>query len=160
MPTDRIPSFLETSHMKRGGSSLTYLEIPLFSGALKRSWLLLWADKIKHKLSLWKGFSLSFAGRLCLINYVIMGQMVYSFQVYRWPTSILTDLTSTICNFLWSRSINVRKPVTVSWKSCCKPKIDGGLGLRGLKKLNETLLKKITWSLITEDSYVFQFLRS
>ena len=86
-----------------------------------------WADKIKHKLSSWKGFSLSFAGCLCLINYMIMGHLIYSFQVYRWLVSILTDLTLAIRNFLWSGSIDVRKPVTVSWKSCCKPKIDGRL---------------------------------
>ena len=46
-----------------------------------------------------EGFSLSMACRLCLINSVITGSFLHSFQVYRWPSSLLKDLNAAIQKF-------------------------------------------------------------
>ena len=99
------------------------------------------------------------AGRVSLINSVIMGQLMYSFQVYKWLTVFLKDLTSSIRNFLWSGSSKTTKPIVASWKMCCKSKDNGGLGLRDPIVLNAALLKKLAWSLMTLESFVFRFLR-
>ncbi|KAK3192976.1 hypothetical protein Dsin_024286 [Dipteronia sinensis] len=95
----RITNFLPMSRMCKGGVSMTYLGVPIFIGAPKRRWLIPWADKIKSKLESWKGFSLSMASRLCLIDSVVMGSFLHSFQVYRWPSSLLKDLNTVIRNF-------------------------------------------------------------
>ncbi|PON76692.1 hypothetical protein PanWU01x14_033780, partial [Parasponia andersonii] len=42
---------------------------------------------------------------------------------------------------------------------CYKSKEDGGLGLRDPRILNAALLKKLSWSLLTDDSFIFRFLR-
>ncbi|PON31532.1 hypothetical protein PanWU01x14_369170, partial [Parasponia andersonii] len=42
---------------------------------------------------------------------------------------------------------------------CYKSKEDGGLGLRDPRILNAELLKKLSWSLLTDDSFIFRFLR-
>ncbi|KAK2638449.1 hypothetical protein Ddye_026244 [Dipteronia dyeriana] len=102
------------SGMRKGGDSMTYLGVPLFIRAPKRRWLISWADKIKSKLESWKGFSLSMAGRLCLIDSVNTGAFLHSFQVYRWPSSLLKDLTVVIRNFFWTGSIDGRKSVQVA----------------------------------------------
>ena len=94
----RITNFLSMSRMRKGGDSMTYLGVPLFIGAPKRRWLIPWADKIKSKLESWKGLSLSMAGMLCLINSVITGSFLHSFQVYRWSSSFLKDLNVAIRN--------------------------------------------------------------
>ncbi|PON44754.1 hypothetical protein PanWU01x14_264430 [Parasponia andersonii] len=99
------------------------------------------------------------AGRVSLINSVVMGQLSYSFQVYRWLVTLLKDLTSSIRNFLWSGSSKIVKLVVVSWRMYCKPKEDEGLGLQDLITLNSALLKKLSWSLMVDDSFVFKFLR-
>ena len=65
------------------------------------------------------------ADMLCLINSVIMGAFLYSFQVYRWTLSLLKDLKVAIHNFFWIGSIDGRKSVQVTWKSCCRPKDSG-----------------------------------
>ena len=148
------------SRMRKGGDSMTYLGVPLFIGAPKRRWLIPWADKIKSKLESWKGFSLSMAGRLCLINSVIMGSFLHSFQVYRWPSSLLKDLNAAIQNFFWTGSTDGRKSVQVAWKSCCRPKDSGGLGVKDLGILNKVMLKKFTWRMLTEESFVFTYLRA
>ncbi|KAK0584291.1 hypothetical protein LWI29_010574 [Acer saccharum] len=148
------------SRMRKGGDSMTYLGVPLFIGAPKRRWLIPWADKIKSKLESWKGFSLSMAGWLCLINSVITGSFLDSFQVYRWPSSLLKDLNAAIQNFFWTGSIDGRKSVQVAWKSCCRPKDGGGIGVKDLGILNKAMLKKFTWRLLTEESFVFTYLRA
>ena len=49
--------------------------------------------------------------------------------------------------------------MVVALVDCCKPRSNGGLTLRDLRIFNEARLKKITWSFINEDSFVFKFLR-
>ncbi|KAK2639491.1 hypothetical protein Ddye_027286 [Dipteronia dyeriana] len=126
----RIANFLSMSWMHKDGDSMAYLGVPLFIGPLKRRWLIPWADKIKSKLESWKGFSLSMVGRLCLIDLVITG------------------------------SIDGRKSVQVAWKSCCRLKDGGGLGVKDLGILNKVMLKKFTWKILTEESLVFTYLRA
>ena len=109
-----------------------YLGIPLFVGVPRDCWIKQIADKIKNRLISWKGLKLSFVGRLCLINFVIVGHFDYYFQVYRWPTNTLKDLNVSIQN----GSIDIKKSVVVAWNHCCKPKDEGGLRLRDLRSLH------------------------
>ncbi|KAK2654916.1 hypothetical protein Ddye_007968 [Dipteronia dyeriana] len=146
------------SRMRKGEDSMTYLGVPLFIVAPKRRWLIPWADKIKSKLESWKGFSLSMAGRLCLIDSVITGSFLHFFQVYRWPSSLLKDLNVAIQDFFWTGSIDGHKSVQVAWKSCCRPKDGGGLGVKDLGILNNAMLKKFTRRMLTEESLVFTYL--
>ena len=46
--------------MRRGGDTMTYLLVPLFEGVIS-------------KLDSWSGMSLSYAGRLGLIKFIVMG---------------------------------------------------------------------------------------
>ncbi|KAK2655585.1 hypothetical protein Ddye_008637 [Dipteronia dyeriana] len=137
-----------------------YLGVPLFIGEPKRLWLIPWADKIKSKLESWKSFSLSMACRLCLIDSVITSSFLHSFQVYRWSSSLLKDLNAAIQNFFWTGSIDDRNFIQVAWKSCCRPKDGGGLGVKDLGILNKAMLKKFTWRMLTEESFVFTYLRA
>ncbi|PON75624.1 hypothetical protein PanWU01x14_042490 [Parasponia andersonii] len=100
--------------MRKGGSTLSYLGVSLFVGTPKQSSFQLILDKINANLEYWRGLSLSMVGRVSLINSVIMGQLVYSFQVCKWPANLLRKLTSSIRNFLWSGSSKMSKLVTVS----------------------------------------------
>lgn len=59
-------------------------------------------DKIQSKLSVWKELQLSQAGRLQLIESVIQSHLIYSFQVYKWPKSLLTKVQRWIRNFFWN----------------------------------------------------------
>ena len=99
------------SKMRKDGDSMTYLGVPIFIGAPKRRWLIPWADKIKSKLESWKGFPLSMADMLYLINSVVMGTFLHSFQVYRLSSSFLKDLNSAIQNFFGTSSIDGHKSV-------------------------------------------------
>ncbi|KAK2655778.1 hypothetical protein Ddye_008830 [Dipteronia dyeriana] len=82
------------------------------------------------------------------------------FPVYRWPSSLLKDLNAAIRNFFWIGSIDGRKSVQVARKSCYKPKDGGGLGVKDLGILNKAMLKKFTWRMLTEESFIFTYLRA
>ena len=60
----------------------------------------------------------------------------------------------------WSGSITNRKPVQVSWKSCCKSKDDAGQVVKDLYTLNKAMLKKFTWRMLIEDSMILSYLRA
>ena len=102
----RMPQF---SEMRQGGEIMDYLGVPLLRGAPKALFLRPIANKVLRMVDAWKGLSLSYVGG----NSVIMGALNYYFQVYKWLSSLLKLLDSSIRNLLWSGDPNSRK------KNCC-----------------------------------------
>ncbi|KAK3230190.1 hypothetical protein Dsin_002071 [Dipteronia sinensis] len=142
-----------------GQLSFSYLRVPLFPGKPKKSVLQHIVDKILSKFAKWKGKALSLAGRATLIQSVITGSFVHSFMIYKWPSSLLRLVNLKLRNFLHTGSCEETKLIRVAWNRCCKPYSQGGLGLKDLGLLNDSLLKKLTWKFMTSESFVFSFLR-
>jgi hypothetical protein len=65
-----------------GSIPFNYLGCPIFVGRPKVIHFQAIADKIRIKLSSWKGSLLSIMGRVQLVKSVIHGMLVYSFHVY------------------------------------------------------------------------------
>ncbi|GAU45776.1 hypothetical protein TSUD_24400 [Trifolium subterraneum] len=100
------------------------------------------ADKIKLKLSAWKAFLLSMAGRVQLVRAVIQSMLIYSITLYSWPVSLLKDIEKCIRNFIWSGDIDKRKLVTTSWQ---KDRV-----IRGRRTIQHHVFSSI-WSNIKDD---------
>jgi len=60
-----------------------YLGVSIFVGARKCQFLQHLVDKVKLKLTSWKGKSLSMMGRIQLVNMVTSGFLAYSFNMYK-----------------------------------------------------------------------------
>lgn len=84
--------------------------------------------------------------------------LVYSFQVYEWPASLLKKLEVWSRNFLWSGSIDRRGVPLIAWKTCCSPLDEGGLGLKCLTLLNRSFLLKKCWEVYSSSSNGCKFL--
>ncbi|KAK2652371.1 hypothetical protein Ddye_012227 [Dipteronia dyeriana] len=138
--------------MQIGRLPFSYLGVPLFREKPKKSMLQPIADKILSKFAslLIRRKALSLAGRTTLIKSVITRSFVHSFMIYKWPSSLLR---------LVNRSSEETKLIRVAWGRCCKPYSQGGLGLKDLGLLNDSLLKKLTWKFMTSKSFAFSFLR-
>lgn len=134
-----------------GELPFNYLGVPLFRGKPKPVHLQPIADRIKSKLSSWKGSLLSIMGRVQLVKSIIHGMLVYSFHVYAWPISLLKTLDNWIRNFIWSGDIYERKVVTVAWHKLCAPIEQGGLGIRSLRYINKAAMLKLSWDMISSD---------
>nr|KAJ0189677.1 hypothetical protein LSAT_V11C800388260 [Lactuca sativa] len=123
----RILPFVE------GKLPMKYLGIPLISTKLFNRDCKGLIDKVKKRVNDWKNKSLSYAGRLQLINVVLASLPVYWASVVLLPKGIIKEVEKIMRNFLWNSGQNCKGVAKVSWNKICKPKIYGGLGLKNLK---------------------------
>ncbi|XP_042499710.1 uncharacterized protein LOC122077876 [Macadamia integrifolia] len=137
-----------------------YLGVEIFKGRVKKDFVMPIMDKVKGRLAGWKGKMLSLAGRVELVKSVIMSMPAHSFAVYWWPSSLITTLERWMRNFVWSGEIDATKKIVVNWDQCCKPKEEGGLGLRRLRDMNKAMLCKTAWRIKHENSLTSRFLRA
>lgn len=143
-----------------GSLPFTYLGVLIFKGKPKVIHLQYIADRIKSKWSSWKGNLLSIMGRAQLVNSVISGMLLYSFNIYLWPVSLIKTVDRWIKNFVWSGDVSVKKVVTVTWSKVCSPIYEGGLGLRSIRAINRAALLKLSWELISSKESWAVFLKA
>ena len=151
IPLSRIRTIHSLTSFRQGCVPFNYLGIPLFKGKPKSIHLRTIVDKIKLKLNAWKGRLLTFMGRVQLVNAVICSMLTYSFHVYKWPSSLLFEVSKAMRNFIWSGNSDQKKICTVSWSQMCKPKEAGGLAVKDPVKLNQASILYLTWQLLTSE---------
>ncbi|CAN1823064.1 Putative ribonuclease H protein At1g65750 [Linum perenne] len=61
------------------------------------------------------------------------------------PCHICEAIDRRIRNFVWGSTTECRKIHLVSWDEVCKPKEDGGLGLKKAKELNMAFMMKLAF---------------
>ncbi|TYG85797.1 hypothetical protein ES288_A13G084000v1 [Gossypium darwinii] len=116
---------------KIGEFSFNYLGIPL--GADRRkisSWNGI-VERVEKKLVGWKSRTLSWAGRVVLINDVLSNLPIYFMSIFQAP----------ITGSVGGR----RKMARISWNQICLPKVKGGTGVVDLRVKNKSLLAKWCW---------------
>lgn len=91
--------FVECLWNKKSSFPFFYLGIPLLKGILSSAHLLPIADKIHPQLDSWQGKTLSFVGRICLLESVITSMFIHSFMIYKWPSSLISSLNKSTRNF-------------------------------------------------------------
>jgi len=61
---------------------------------------------------------------------------------------------------IWSGDVLTRNLCMVSWKVMCRPWEAGGLGLKPTRLINESLMLKLAWKLLSEESQWSGLLRN
>ena len=105
-------------------------------------------DKFKSKLSTYKADKLSHAARLELIKSVFSSIPVYYMSNILFSKKFIAKLTSIIRTFWWSgvrEENNTRSLCLKAWRDICAPKKDGGLGIRNLQAVNQSLILMAAW---------------
>ncbi|KAH9699193.1 putative ribonuclease H protein [Citrus sinensis] len=128
----------------------TYLGMPLLHRRVSKQTYQGILDKMQQRLSGWAASQLSFAGRITLTQSVLQAIPIYAMQTTNLPASIKTKIDQVCRRFLWSGNAEMRKMSLVSWQTICQPKLTGGLGFKRLEIMNDALLLKVAWNLITE----------
>ncbi|KAL0289058.1 UNVERIFIED_CONTAM: hypothetical protein Scaly_2713200 [Sesamum calycinum] len=132
---------------QEGTLPIKYLGIPLTSSRLTMSDCRPLIDKVEARLAGWNHQNLSYAGRLQLIKSVLSTLHMYWASAFILPKGILKILEKKMRRFLWHGSGNAK----VAWEQICKPKQEGGLGIRSLMIMNQALMLKQLWRLIQND---------
>lgn len=136
----------QTSHFP-----IKYLGVPISPSRLHIiDWIPL-QEKNGKKLDVWKGGSMSIAGRATLINSSLSNAFIYHMSMYWLPSTIVENLDKQRRTFFWQGGGQIRKYHLVKWDSICKSKKKGGLGIKDIRKMNISLLCKWWWKLETED---------
>jgi hypothetical protein len=130
---------------RRSSLPSKYLGIPLIDNPLRNSsWEHLLSSFAK-RLSSWTFRVLNLPSRLVLLRSVLQALPIYSFSAMAAPRSVLSIIRNLQRNFLWQGFNTGKKIALVSWDKLCRPKAQGGLGLRDPLTMNKVLTAKIWW---------------
>ncbi|GAU22757.1 hypothetical protein TSUD_129690 [Trifolium subterraneum] len=131
--------------------SLPFMYLGLLVGAnprKERTWKPL-LDNLTKRPSDWHFWFVSLGGRVILLNSVLNSIPICYLSFMKMPVKIWKQIVKLQRKFLWGGTIMERKIPWVSWANVCKPKVDGGLGIRELRAVNLSLLGKWRWRLLS-----------
>lgn len=123
-----------------------YLGIPLDTKNVLINEYQALINKINEHISAWNAKTLSYAGRLQLIQSVLQGVQCYWLQIFPIPKSVLKKITSLCRKFLWGSNAN-----PIAWDDVCLPKNESGVGLRDIVAWNKALLTKNLFKIKNND---------
>lgn len=78
-------------------------------------------DKVKLRLSAWKGTLISFVGRFQFVKAITNVMIMRCIPVYCWVVYMIKYLEICIKIFIWSGKIEKPYMVSVAWKKCTTP---------------------------------------
>jgi hypothetical protein len=104
-------------------------------------WLPLF-EKNAKRLDVWKGSSMSIAGRSTLISSSLNNAPIYHMSIYPLPKIVTNELDKVRRTFFWQGAHSKRKYHLVRWVKICKSKKKGGLGIKDIGKMNLSLFCK------------------
>lgn len=142
-------SILQQFPFDLGTLPVKYLGLPLLTKRMTSSDYLPLTEKIRARITSWTSRFLSFAGRLQLIKSVLSSLTNFWLSVFRLPKACIDEIEKLFAAFLWSGpDLNTRK-AKISWSEVCKPKQEGGLGIKSLKEVNEVSVLKLIWRIVS-----------
>lgn len=128
-----------------GGFPFRYLGVPITASKLSKVECSSLIDKIAIKIRYWSSKTSSYAGRLKLIETVIFG--IYNFwaSMFVIPKGVTQQIIRLCRDYLWGNEEGKYKKALVAWEDLCRPKSDGGTGLKNLLLWNKALIGKLVW---------------
>jgi len=130
----------------------TYLGLPIGGNPSRCSFWEPVLSKIRKKLSVWKGKNLSFAGRVCLIKFIINAVPLFFLSFFKAPIRVCKEITKLQKKFLWGWGTDGKKIAWTSWENICKVKEERGLGIKRIDFFNKALLAKWLWRRCSTES--------
>ncbi|XP_057419026.1 uncharacterized protein LOC130713258 [Lotus japonicus] len=127
-----------------------YLGVPLVHKRVTATNYQYILDRTQRRLSSWRTHVLNFAGRVTLTKSVIAALPTYCMQTDLLPKVVCNKLEKIQRDFIWGSAEGNRSSHPVAWSKLCRPKQEGGLGLRHMHDFNRSLVMKMGWGLISK----------
>ncbi|GKE79138.1 RNA-directed DNA polymerase, eukaryota, reverse transcriptase zinc-binding domain protein, partial [Tanacetum coccineum] len=147
---DRKRELLEVLPFKYGKLPMKYLGVPLIAKKLSLNDCKSLIENVEKRVNSWRCKLLFYAGRIQLIASVLSAMQQYWASVYMLPNSVIHELDKLFKRFLWNSCKSAQGKARVAWKIVSRPKDQGGLGIKPLKKWNEVLLITHLWKIIED----------
>jgi hypothetical protein len=126
------------------GFPQTYLGLPLSCHKLTLADFAPLIAKVDKYLSGWCAILLSSGGRVVLLNAVLDAIPTFSMAALELPPALLRAIEALRRAFLWNMTGTVSgAKCLMAWEAVCRPKQEGGLGLKCLAAKNECLQLKL-----------------
>ena len=91
----------------------------------------------------WSKAKLSFAGRVIVVNHVLLSSLWYIMSCWSFSRSCMGQLQRLIRNYLWSGNDGSHARAKVSWSTIVKPLDQGGLGIVDPLQQSKALMAKL-----------------
>lgn len=124
-----------------------YLGVPISSKKLHVNHYLPLIERILQRMMHWTAKLLSYAGRVLLVKSVTTAITQYWMMCLPLPQSVIKKIDSLCRGFVWMGKTDKSRKSPVAWKTVCKPKKNGGIGLFNLAIWNKVALLKCLWNL-------------
>ncbi|VFQ65925.1 unnamed protein product [Cuscuta campestris] len=145
--------------MKHDKLPFKYLGAPICKGKLKKTDC---GELFKHfnkYIDSWYSKTLNQSGRLILIKHVLSSIPLHLIAAHTLPKSVITKLHSMMANFFWGTSSGNNKYHWTKWEDICKPKEEGGLGVRDIRDIQDAYSIKMWWNFRFHNNKWAQFMR-
>ncbi|GKD99349.1 RNA-directed DNA polymerase, eukaryota, reverse transcriptase zinc-binding domain protein, partial [Tanacetum coccineum] len=80
---------------------------------------------------------------------------LYWASVFILPKSVIRDIDKLLKGFLWCQGELSKGKSKVAWKQICRPKNEGGLGIKSLEMWNDVLMSKHLWNVATLKGFLW-----
>jgi len=134
--------YAKTLHCTLMRVPFKYLELEVGGNPRKKSFWEPIIERLSAKFSVWKGKSMSLAGRICLVKAVFTAIPLFYLSFFKAPRGVCDRMVSIQRRFLWGWGREKKQIPWVSWENVCKPLEEGGLGIKNVRNFNEALLAK------------------
>lgn len=127
------------------GLPITYFGYPLYYGRKTKQLFDSLVVKLKNKVKTWLGGFLNPAGCIALIKRVLHSITAYQLASIYPPKSVVQLIEKFLGNIFWGQVDGKLKSHWVSWRSCCRPTAECGLGVRALSEIIQAHSIKLWW---------------
>lgn len=155
VPQDQVDIIAQTCHLTAATLPVCYLGVPLLPQKLSMHHCAPLIQLIKAKVNSWSARTLSYAGRLLLLNTVINGITNFWTSTFVLPKACITKINSLCSSFLWHGSSEAGHSAKVAWETVTLSKDEGGLGCRDLRAWNKACTLKLIWLLFKSSGSIW-----
>ncbi|XP_060972513.1 uncharacterized protein LOC133038396 [Cannabis sativa] len=128
-----------------------YLGIPIGAQKISSEDCAILAEKMKGRIRTWSTRHLSFAGRVVLINLVLMSIHSYWSQVMLLPCKVIKEIESICKSFLWKGQHMFQGPGAIAWDRVCQSKTARGIGFKRVREWNMAAMVKYIWAVAKKE---------
>lgn len=160
IPEAEKSNILENFNFAEGELPVRYLGLPLMTKAMSKQDYTPLLEQIRSKISTWTCRFLSYAGRLQLINSVLISIINFWIAVFRLPSKCIKEVEQICPAFLWTGPVLKATKAKVAWTKICRMKSEGGLGIRDLREVHRVYGLKLIWRMLAGVSLWDKWIRS